>query len=84
MIVRAAVPSQRHKKESQGCSMKEQPCRVSSKGQTPARRLIEVLGAVAEQERKKTEQRQADRIAAMPIVDGKRVVGQDRQTVRQT
>lgn len=35
--------------------------------------LIEVLGAVAEQERKKTKQRQAEGIAAMPIVDGKRV-----------
>ena len=35
--------------------------------------LIEVLGAVAEQERKKTKQRQAEGIAAMPVVDGKRV-----------
>lgn len=35
--------------------------------------LIEVLGAVAEQERKKTKQRQAEGIAAMPIVDGRRV-----------
>ena len=35
--------------------------------------LIEVLGAVAEQERKKTKQSQAEGIAAMPIVDGKRV-----------
>ena len=35
--------------------------------------LIEVLGAVAEQERKKTKQRQVEGIAAMPIVDGKRV-----------
>lgn len=35
--------------------------------------LIEVLGAVAEQERKKTKQRQAEGIAAMPLVDGKRV-----------
>ena len=35
--------------------------------------LIEVLGAVAEQERKKTNQRQAEGIAAMPVVDGKRV-----------
>ena len=35
--------------------------------------LIEVLGAVAEQERKKTKQRQAEDIAAMPVVDGKRV-----------
>ena len=35
--------------------------------------LIDVLGAVAEQERKKTKQRQAEDIAAMPVVDGKRV-----------
>ena len=35
--------------------------------------LIEVLGAVAEQERKKTKQRQAEGIAAMPIVNGKKV-----------
>ena len=35
--------------------------------------LIGVLGAVAEQERKKTKQRQVEGIAAMPIVDGKRV-----------
>lgn len=35
--------------------------------------LIEVLGAVAEQERKKTKQRQAEGIAAMPVVDGKKV-----------
>lgn len=35
--------------------------------------LIEVLGAVAEQERKKTKQRQAEGIAAMPVVDGRRV-----------
>lgn len=35
--------------------------------------LIEVLGAVAEQERKKTKQRQAEGIADMPVVDGKRV-----------
>ena len=35
--------------------------------------LIEVLGAVAEQERKKTKQRQAEGIAAMPIVTGKKV-----------
>lgn len=35
--------------------------------------LIEVLGAVAEQGRKKTKQRQAESIAAMPVVDGKRV-----------
>lgn len=37
--------------------------------------LIEVLGTIAEQERKKTRQRQAEGIAAMPIVDGKRVSG---------
>lgn len=35
--------------------------------------LIEVLGAVAEQERKKTKQRQAEGIAAMPVVNGRRV-----------
>ena len=35
--------------------------------------LIEVLGAVAEQERKKTKQRQSEGIAAMPIVNGKRI-----------
>lgn len=35
--------------------------------------LIEVLGAVAEQERKKNRKRQAEGIAAMPVVDGKRV-----------
>lgn len=35
--------------------------------------LIEVLGAVAEQERKKILERQKEGIAAMPIVDGKRV-----------
>lgn len=35
--------------------------------------LIEVLGAVAEQERSKTKQRQVEGIAAMPIVNGKRV-----------
>ena len=35
--------------------------------------LIEVLGAVAEQGRKKTKQRQAEGIATMPVVDGKRV-----------
>lgn len=35
--------------------------------------LIEVLGAVAEQERKKTKQRQAEGIAAMPVVDGRKV-----------
>ena len=35
--------------------------------------LIEVMGAMAEQERKKTKQRQAEGIAAMPVVDGKRV-----------
>lgn len=35
--------------------------------------LIEVLGAVAEQERKKTRKRQSEGIAAMPVVDGRRV-----------
>lgn len=35
--------------------------------------LIEVLGAVAEQEREKILERQKEGIAAMPIVDGKRV-----------
>ena len=35
--------------------------------------LIEVLGAVAEQERKKAKQRQAQSIAAMPVADGKKV-----------
>lgn len=35
--------------------------------------LIEVLGAVAEQERNKILKRQAEGIAAMPIVNGKRV-----------
>lgn len=35
--------------------------------------LIEVLGAVAEQERKKTKQRQAEGIAAMPVVNGRKV-----------
>lgn len=35
--------------------------------------LIEVLGAIAEQERKKILQRQAEGIAAMPIVNGRRV-----------
>lgn len=35
--------------------------------------LIEVLGAVAEQERKKTKQRQAEGIAAMPVVGGRKV-----------
>ena len=34
---------------------------------------LTILGAVAEQERKKTKQRQAEGIAAMPVVDGKRV-----------
>lgn len=37
--------------------------------------LIEVLGAIAEQERNNTKQRQAEGIAAMPIVGGKRVSG---------
>lgn len=35
--------------------------------------LIEVLGAVAEQERRKIRQRQAEGIAAMPEVDGKKI-----------
>ena len=35
--------------------------------------LIEVLGAVAEQEREKILERQKEGIAAMPIVDGKRI-----------
>lgn len=35
--------------------------------------LIEVLGAVAEQEREKILERQKEGIAAMPVVDGKRV-----------
>ncbi len=35
--------------------------------------LIEVLGSMAEQERKKTRQRQAEGIAAMPMVNGRRV-----------
>lgn len=35
--------------------------------------LIEVLGAVAEQERKKNHKRQSEGIAAMPVVDGKKV-----------
>jgi DNA invertase Pin-like site-specific DNA recombinase len=35
--------------------------------------LIEVMGAVAEEERKKILERQKEGIAAMPIVDGKRV-----------
>ena len=35
--------------------------------------LIEVLGAVAEQERKKTKQRQAEGNAAVAVIDGKRV-----------
>jgi DNA invertase Pin-like site-specific DNA recombinase len=35
--------------------------------------LIEVLGAVAEQEREKTLRRQAEGIAAMPVVDGRKV-----------
>lgn len=35
--------------------------------------LIEVLGAMAEQEREKTLKRQREGIDAMPIVDGKRV-----------
>ncbi len=35
--------------------------------------LIEVMGTIAQQEREKTKRRQAEGIAAMPIVDGKRV-----------
>ena len=35
--------------------------------------LIEVLGAMAQQEREKTEKRRDEGIAAMPIVNGKRV-----------
>ena len=35
--------------------------------------LIEVLGAIAEQERKTTEQRRLEGIAAMPTVDGKKI-----------
>ena len=35
--------------------------------------LIEVLGSMAEQERIKTKNRQAEGIAAMPVVDGRRV-----------
>ncbi len=35
--------------------------------------LIEVLSAIAEQERLKTERRREEGIAAMPIVDGKKV-----------
>ena len=35
--------------------------------------LIEVLGAVAEQEREKILERQKEGIAAMPVVDGKKV-----------
>jgi len=35
--------------------------------------LIEVLGAIAEQERKKNKQRQKEGINAMPVSDGKRV-----------
>lgn len=35
--------------------------------------LIEVLGSIAEQERNKNHQRQQEGIAAMPIVDGRRV-----------
>lgn len=37
--------------------------------------LIEVLGAVAEQERKKIRKRQAEGIAAMPVVNGRKVSG---------
>lgn len=35
--------------------------------------LIEVMGAIAEQEREKILERQKEGIAAMPVVDGKRV-----------
>lgn len=35
--------------------------------------LIEVMGAVAEEERKKTLERQKEGIAAMPVVDGKKI-----------
>lgn len=35
--------------------------------------LIEVMGAIAQQEREKTKRRQEEGIAAMPIVNGKRV-----------
>lgn len=35
--------------------------------------LIEVLGTIAEQEWKKTKQRREEGIAAMPVVDGRRV-----------
>ena len=35
--------------------------------------LIEVMGAVAEQERKKIKQRQHEGMEAMPVVDGKKV-----------
>ena len=34
--------------------------------------LIEVLGAIAQQEREKTNRRQREGIAAMPVVDGKK------------
>nr|DAM74955.1 MAG TPA: gamma delta Resolvase, site specific recombination [Caudoviricetes sp.] len=37
--------------------------------------LIEVMGAMAEQERKKIKKRQAEGIEAMPIVNGRRVSG---------
>jgi DNA invertase Pin-like site-specific DNA recombinase len=35
--------------------------------------LIEVMGAIAEQEREKTLERQKEGIAAMPIVEGKKI-----------
>jgi DNA invertase Pin-like site-specific DNA recombinase len=35
--------------------------------------LIEVMGAMAQQEREKTEKRREEGIAAMPVVNGKRV-----------
>ena len=37
--------------------------------------LIEVMGAMAEQERKKIRKRQAEGIAAMPVVNGRKVSG---------
>lgn len=35
--------------------------------------LIEVIGAIAEQERKKIKERQIEGVSAMPIVEGKRM-----------
>ena len=40
--------------------------------------LIEVMGAMAEQERKKIRKRQAEGIAAMPVVNGRKVSGRQR------